>query len=76
MSITLIMLSIYSKYGYQNIAYHKFHVKILSKLIKRLSKLYKIADPDVAMPNVTKMQIYGQLQFLLHKNYNEKSLSK
>lgn len=28
------------------------------------------------MPNVVKMKSYGALQFLIHKNYQERSLSK
>lgn len=46
--------------------------KTLSKLIKRLSKQYNIPEPQ----NVTKGKKRGQLQFLIRKNYSEKSLSK
>lgn len=48
--------------------------KTLSKLIKRLAKQYNL--PDDTVPNVTRGKIYGQLQFLIRKNYCEKSLSK
>lgn len=43
-------------------------------MIKRLAKQYRL--PDDAIPNVTKGKIRGQLQFLIRKNYFEKSLSK
>lgn len=66
---------VFRTYDYKNIAYHKLQPKTLAKLIKRLAKQYRIADSEAAMPNVTKMQIYGQLQFLLRKNYYEQSLS-
>lgn len=46
----------------------------MTKLIKRLAKTYNLNDD--AMPNVSKSKRYGQVQFLLHKNYDEKSLSK
>lgn len=49
--------------------------KTLSKLIKRLSKVYNLVDSD-ALPNVMKSKKYGQVQFLLHKKYNERSLSQ
>lgn len=44
----------------------------MSKLIKRLAKQYNLAEPQ----NVTKGKTRGQLQFLIRKNYSEKSLSK
>lgn len=44
-------------------------------MIKRLAKVYNLLDSD-ALPNVMKSKKYGQVQFLLHKNYYEKSLSK
>lgn len=50
--------------------------KTLSKLVKRLAKLYNLENNDDAMPNVLKSKQYGQLQFILRKNYSEKSLSK
>lgn len=48
--------------------------KTLSKLIKRLAKQYNL--PDDVIPNVIKGKVRGQLQFLIRKNYSEKSLSK
>lgn len=48
--------------------------KTLSKLIKRLAKQYNL--PDDVIPNVIKGKVRGQLQFLVRKNYSEKSLSK
>lgn len=48
--------------------------KTLSKLIKRLAKTYNL--PDDVIPNVIKGKVRGQLQFLVRKNYSEKSLSK
>lgn len=54
---------------------YKLQPKTLSKLIKRLAKAYNLLDSD-ALPNVMKSKKYGQVQFLLHKNYNERSLSK
>lgn len=54
---------------------YKLQPKTLSKLVKRLAKIYNLLETD-AMPNVIKSKKYGQLQFLLHKNYFEKSLSK
>lgn len=64
----------YSKYGYRDIYVKRLHPKTLSKLIKRLAKQYRL--PDDVTPNVTKGKIRGQLQFLMRKNYIEKSLSK
>lgn len=46
----------------------------MAKLIKRLTKLYNL--PDDLTPNVAKGKQYGQLQFLLRKNYYEKGLSR
>lgn len=43
-------------------------------MVSRLAKQYKV--PDDATPNVTRRKQYGQLQFLLRKNYQEESLSK
>lgn len=48
--------------------------KTLSKLVKRLAKQYNL--PDDVIPNVIKGKTRGQLQFLVRKNYVEKSLSK
>lgn len=48
--------------------------KTLSKIIKRLAKQYNL--PDDVIPNVIKGKVRGQLQFLIRKNYSEKSLSK
>lgn len=64
-----------SEYKYRDIDIQKLQPKTLSKLIKRLAKQYNLLESD-AMPNLKKIKNYGQLQFLLHKNYNEKSLNK
>lgn len=42
--------------------------------MQRLAKNYNI--PKQFTPNVNKMKNFGALQFLVHKRYNEKSLSK
>lgn len=55
---------------------YKLQPKTLTKLVKRLAKVYNLSESDDAMPNVMKSKKYGQVQFLLHKNYVEKSLSK
>lgn len=39
-----------------------------------MAKRYNISDEST--PNVTRRRRYGQLQFLLRKNYQEESLSK
>lgn len=64
----------YSKHGYRDLCLQKLQPKTLSKIIKRLAKQYKL--PDDVIPNVTKGKVRGQLQFLIRKNYTEKSLSK
>ncbi|XP_031636670.1 exonuclease mut-7 homolog [Contarinia nasturtii] len=63
-----------AKYGYRDLCVYRLQPKTLSKLIKRLVKQYNISDD--AIPNVAKGTIRGQLQFLIRKNYGEKSLSK
>lgn len=68
-------IHIFSLYDYRDIAYHKLQTKIITKLVKRLAKIYNLLNAD-AMPNTLKAQAYGQLQFLLHKNYNERGLSE
>lgn len=65
---------VFSEYNYKDVCVYKLQQRTLSKLIKRLAKAYNLLESD-AMPNVMKIKKYGQLQFLLHKNYNEKSLS-
>lgn len=62
----------FRKHGYRDLCVHRLQAKTLSKLIKRLSKQYNIPEPQ----NVTKGKKRGQLQFLIRKNYSEKSLSK
>lgn len=62
------------KYGYRDLCVKRLQPKTLSKLIKRLAKQYNL--PDDVIPNVIKGKTRGQLQFLLRKNYSEKSLSK
>lgn len=64
-----------SQYNYKELCLYKLQPKTLSKLIKRLAKVYNLLDSD-ALPNVMKSKKYGQVQFLLYKNYIEKSLSK
>lgn len=61
-------------YDYRDLCVQRLQPKTLSKLIKRLAKQYNI--PDDVIPNVTKGKVRGQLQFLIRKNYSEKSLSK
>lgn len=63
-----------AQYDYTDVNMSKIHAKPLTKLVVRLAKSYNI--PKEAMPNVHKSKIYGALQFLVHKNYVEKSLSK
>lgn len=48
--------------------------KSVTKIVSRLAKQYNI--PSESTPNVTRRKQYGQLQFLLRKNYTEKGLSK
>lgn len=67
-----ILIQIIRKHGYRDLCIHKLQPKTLSKLIKRLSKQYNLPEPQ----NVTKGKKRGQLQFLIRKNYSEKSLSK
>lgn len=62
------------KYGYRDLCVKRLQPKTLSKLIKRLATQHNI--PDDVIPNVIKGKKRGQLQFLLRKNYSEKSLSK
>lgn len=64
----------FSKHGYRDLCVQRLQPKTLSKLIKRLAKQYNL--PDDVIPNVTKGKVRGQLQFLIRKNYIEKSLSK
>lgn len=65
---------LFRKYGYRDLFVKRLQPKTLSKLIKRLAKQYNL--PDDVIPNVIKGKVRGQLQFLLRKNYVEKSLSK
>lgn len=64
-----------SQYKYKDLCIYKLQPKTLTKLVKRLAKAYNLSESD-AMPNVMKSKKYGQVQFLLHKNFMEKSLSK
>lgn len=63
-----------SKYDYTDVNHAKLQTKPLNKLITRLAKAYRV-KPD-AMPNVVKIKSYGALQFLMNKNYQERSLSE
>lgn len=73
-SIANFNFYIYREYDYRDLCLHRFQPKTLSKLVKRLSKQYEL--PNDVTPNVSKGKQHGQLQFLLRKNYYEKSLSK
>lgn len=53
---------------------HRLQAKAMSKVVSRLAKQYNI--PEELTPNATRRKQYGQLQFLLRKNYTEESLSK
>lgn len=53
---------------------HRLQAKTMSKVVSRLAKQYNISE--ALTPNVTRRKQYGQLQFLLRKNYTEESLSK
>lgn len=64
----------FRKYDYVDVKLHKFQSKMLIKLITRLIKLYDIKKE--LTPNVTKIKNHGALQFLLYKNFSEKTLSK
>lgn len=65
---------IVSTHNVVDVYYSKLHQKPLSKLVQRLAKAYNI--PKEYTPNVSKMKNFGALQFLCHKRYYEKSLSK
>lgn len=64
----------YRTHNVTDVYYNKLHHKPLSKLVQRLAKNYNI--PKEFTPNVNKMKNFGALQFLVHKRYYEKSLSK
>lgn len=72
---TCLHFFFFRTHDYKGVAYHKLQSKTFTKLVKRLAKQYGLLDTD-AMPNVIKVQTNGQLQFLLYKNYSERSLSK
>lgn len=63
-----------AKYNYPDIRYNKLDTKPLTKLIQRLAKMYEL--PKELTPNMNKRHSYGALQFLIHKRFVEKSLSK
>lgn len=67
------IVRLHREYDYQDLSAKSWQPKVLAKLIKRLTKLLNLPD-DIA-PNVAKGKQYGQLQFLLRKNYYEKGLS-
>lgn len=69
-----IKLNIHSKYDYKDVNMAKLQTKPLTKLITRLAKVYRVKSD--ATPNVVKAKNYGALQFLLHKKYQERSLSE
>lgn len=64
----------FRKYGYRDLSMQRLQAKAMSKVVSRLAKQYNIRE-DLT-PNVTRRKQYGQLQFLLRKNYTEESLSK
>lgn len=63
----------YRKFNYAEVKLNKIHGKPLTKLITRLAKKYNATHDCI--PNVIRMKNYGALQYIMHKKFNEKSLS-
>lgn len=63
-----------NQHGYTNVNMLKMQPKPLSKLIMRLSKTFRLSSDCI--PNVYRAKNYGALQFLLHKQFVERSLSE
>lgn len=62
------------KYQLSDVKYDKLHKKPISKLVNRLLKKYRLSD--TIAPNSRKHKEFGSLNFILRKNYYEKSLSQ
>jgi hypothetical protein len=65
---------IIAKHNIPDVRYEKLHNKPLTKLITRLANKYSV--PNELTPNVNKKRNRGNLYFLLHKYYIERSQSK
>lgn len=63
-----------AEHGYTEVNMAKLQAKPLNKLITRLAKSFRVGAD--AMPNVFRAKNWGALQFLMHKHFNEHSLSE